>query len=131
MTADFHDAYFGRAQANPNIAAVSPVGDAFLRAVLDGVAMRDPYAPEPGTIDLWHTDFFHPSKYGSYLSALVHFATITGFDPMSLGAGEQAAVTGIAPESRCSCSASLARCEPDTTPPTLSPRRRSSLKPIA
>ena len=53
--------------------------------------MRDPYVPEAGKINLWHTDYFHPSKYGSYLSALVHFATITGMNPMTLGAGEQAA----------------------------------------
>jgi len=59
--------------------------------VLDGVAMRDPYVADAGKINLWHTDYFHPSKYGSYLSALVHFATITGLDPMTLGPSEQAA----------------------------------------
>ena len=119
MTADFHDAYFGRAAANPNIAAVSPVGDAFLRAVQDGVAMRDPYAPEPGTIDLWHTDFFHPSKYGSYLSALVHFATITGLNPMSLGAGEHAAADlGISPDVAAQLQrVARATVMPDATPP--------------
>jgi hypothetical protein len=98
MTADFHAAYFGRAAANGNIEDVAPVGDAFLRAVQDGVAMRDPYVPEAGKVNLWHTDFFHPSKYGSYLSALVHFATLTGFNPLMLGGGEQAASDlGIAP----------------------------------
>jgi hypothetical protein len=92
MTADFHNSYFGRAAANPNFAGVSPVGDAFLRAVTTGIALRDPYVPEAGKINLWHTDYFHPSKYGSYLSALVHFAKITGIDPTTLGAGEQAAI---------------------------------------
>jgi hypothetical protein len=74
------------------------VGDAFLRAVQEGVAMRDPYVPEPGKLNLWYVDFFHPSKYGSYLSAAVHFATLTGLNPLTLGPGEQAAADlGIAP----------------------------------
>jgi hypothetical protein len=98
MTADFHSAYFGRAAANGHIEDVAPVGDAFLRAVQSGVAMRDPYVPEAGKVNLWHTDFFHPSKYGSYLSALVHFATLTGYNPLMLGGSEQAAADlGIAP----------------------------------
>ncbi|MEP7155388.1 MAG: ExeM/NucH family extracellular endonuclease [Betaproteobacteria bacterium] len=92
MTADFHNSYFGRAAANANYKAVNPVGDAFLLAVTSGIAMRDPYAPEPGKINLWHTDFFHPSKHGSYLSALVHFAMISGIDPVTLGSGELAAI---------------------------------------
>src|SRR5204863_436578 len=82
MTADLHKAYFDRAAANPGIVGVSAVGDAFRNAVTDGVAMPDPYVPEAGKIDLWHTDFFHPSKYGSYLSALVQFATLTRMNPM-------------------------------------------------
>jgi hypothetical protein len=99
MTADFHDAYFQRAAANGRIEDVAPVGDAFLRAVTDGVAIRDPYVPEAGKVNLWHTDFFHPSKYGSYLSAAVHFMTITGINPLTLGANEQAAADlGIAPD---------------------------------
>ncbi|QNP49137.1 hypothetical protein [Diaphorobacter aerolatus] len=98
MTADFHAGYFGRAAANPRFKGVSPVGDAFLRAVSSGVAMRDPYVPEAGKINLWHTDYFHPSKYGSYLSALVHLGRISGMDPTTLGAGELAAVDlGISP----------------------------------
>src|SRR6185436_15142533 len=91
MTGDLHNSYFGRAGANANFKAVNPVGDAFLRAVTEGFAMRDPYVPEAGKINLWHTDYFHPSKQGSYLSALVHFAMITGIDPTTLGAGELAA----------------------------------------
>ncbi|WP_051236471.1 IPTL-CTERM sorting domain-containing protein [Ottowia thiooxydans] len=92
MTADFHAGYFGRAAANPGFKGVSPVGDAFLRAVATGVAMRDPYVPDASKLNLWYTDYFHPSKYGSYLSALVHFGRISGIDPTSLGAGELAAV---------------------------------------
>lgn len=98
MTADLQAAYIGAAQQQGGqVKAVSPVGNAFLIAVQQGFAMRDPYAPEAGKLDLWYTDFFHPSKYGSYLSALVQFAMMTGLDPMSLGDGEQAAADlGIA-----------------------------------
>lgn len=100
MTADFHAGYFGRAAANSRFKGVSPVGDAFLRAVTSGVAMRDPYLPDASKLNLWHTDYFHPSKYGSYLSAQVHFGCISGIDPTTLGAGELAAVDlGIAPAS--------------------------------
>ena len=92
MTTDLHNAYAGAAAANGNITGVAPVGDAFMRAVADGVAVRNPYAPEAGKVDLWwHEDRFHPSKYGAYLSALVHFATITGGNPLVLGAAERAA----------------------------------------
>ena len=47
MTADLHDAYFGRLAANPGIEDVAAVGDAFLRAVTDGVAMPIPTCPKP------------------------------------------------------------------------------------
>ncbi|MEO8836547.1 MAG: PEP-CTERM sorting domain-containing protein, partial [Caldimonas sp.] len=39
----------------------------------------------------WWDDYLHASKYGSYLDALVQFGTITGLDPLSLGAGEVSA----------------------------------------
>jgi hypothetical protein len=43
-------------------------------------------------VDLWwHEDQFHPSKYGAYLSALVHFATITRLNPLMLGSAEHSA----------------------------------------
>jgi hypothetical protein len=50
-------------------------------------------------IDLWWTeDHFHPSTYGSYLSALMMFGAITGIDPASFGAIEKAATDlGISP----------------------------------
>ena len=119
MTADFHASYFGRAVANGHIEDVAPVGDAFLRAVQAGVAMRDPYVPEAGKVNLWHTDYFHPSKYGSYLSALVHFATLTGYNPLSLGASEQAATDlGIAPAVAAQLqNVAQATVSPDTQPP--------------
>lgn len=94
MTADLHNAYFGLANANSTFAGVAPVGDAFMRAVTSGSATRNPYATNAttdGLIDLWWDDQLHASKWGSYLSALTLFGTITGLDPQSLGAGELAA----------------------------------------
>lgn len=76
------------------IAGIVPTGQAFLRAVQSGVATRDMYALDAGTdglIDLWFNDGTHPSKHGSYLSALTLFGSITGLDPQSLGKNEIAA----------------------------------------
>jgi hypothetical protein len=82
-------------------AGVSPVGRSFMRAVADGVATRDFWGPDAltdGLIDLWFDDGTHASKYGSYLSALTLFGTLTGLDPAQFGPGEQAAAElGIAP----------------------------------
>jgi hypothetical protein len=80
---------------------IAPVGEAFMRAVTEGVATRDMWAADAttdGLIDLWFDDGTHASKYGSYLSALVLFGTLTGIDPWSFGANEQAAADlGISP----------------------------------
>jgi len=73
---------------------IAPVGEAFMRAVTEGVATRDMWAADAttdGLIDLWFDDGTHASKYGSYLSALTLFGTLTGIDPWSFGANEQAA----------------------------------------
>jgi len=106
MTADLHAAFHGLAASNPRFAGVVPVGDAFQRAVDQGIApSRGFYGPdgawrEPGggTIDLWWHDRLHASKYGSYLAALVLFGSLSGIDPAGLGSGERAAADlGIAP----------------------------------
>jgi len=94
MTNDLHDAYYGLAASKPGFAGVAPVGDSFMRAVTEGVATRDMYAPDAATdgkVDLWWDDGTHASKYGSYLSALTLFGTVTGVDPASLGGAEIAA----------------------------------------
>jgi hypothetical protein len=92
MANDLVDAYAAAALANPIVAGVVPVGEAFMRAIDDGVAMRNPYEPTPRTLDLWWwEDQFHSSVYGSYLSALVMFGSLTGIDPASFGATEKAA----------------------------------------
>jgi len=94
MTTDLHNAYFGLAASNPDFAGVAGVGDAFMLAVQSGIATRNPYAADAATdglIDLWWDDSLHASKYGSYLSALTLFGTLTSLNPMLLGAGEIAA----------------------------------------
>jgi hypothetical protein len=107
MTADLHSSFYGKATTNPNFAGVAPVGDAFQRAVNEGFAKGSGFYNAGGTYDepaappinLWWIDRTHASKYGSYLSALVLFQTITGRNPLSLGSGEQAAADlGIAPD---------------------------------
>ena len=73
---------------------IIPVGQAFMSAVQGGAATRDFYAPNAltdGLIDLWFDDGTHASKYGSYLSALTIFGSLTGLDPQSLGFNEIAA----------------------------------------
>jgi len=48
-------------------------------------------ASTDGLVDLWFNDGTHPSKWGSYLSALTVFGSVTGLDPQSLGYHEWAA----------------------------------------
>jgi len=92
MTRDLQQAYADAAAANGRIAGVVPVGEAFMRAVRAGVAVRDPYDPSRDGIDLWwHEDQFHPSRYGAYLSALLMLGALTNIDPASFGAYERAA----------------------------------------
>jgi len=100
MGNEIRDSYALAAAQNAKIAGVLPVGEAFLRAVQDGVAFRNSYAPEGNLVDLWwHEDQFHPAKYGSYLSALVIFGQLSGIDPQSFGANEKVANDlGIEPQ---------------------------------
>lgn len=99
MTTDLHVAYYQEAARNKHFAGVAPAGDAWLWAIEQGVALPNPYSPEPGKVDLWAPDHYHPSVYGAYLNACVLLARITHYDPRKLGAHEQAAAAlGIAPE---------------------------------
>ncbi len=98
MTADLHSSFYAKATSNPAFAGVVPVGDAFQRAVDQGLAAGSGFYGADGTwitpaagLDLWWKDRLHASKYGSYLSALMLFGSITGLDPLSLGSAEQAA----------------------------------------
>ena len=80
------------AAAAPTVKGVIPVGDAWLRAMAQGVADANPYdGVTPGQVNLWARDHYHASSHGSYLEALVVFGAITGRDPRSLGDKECAA----------------------------------------
>ncbi len=105
MTEELRAAYAGAAtlagaNGSGGVRGIAPVGQAFMTAVQAGFATRNMWAPDAGSdgrIDLWFDDGTHASKYGSYLSALTLFGTLTGRDPASLGAGEIAALDlGIA-----------------------------------
>jgi hypothetical protein len=83
---------YDKAAAAIHAASVIPVGEAWNRAMKNGVADPNPYdGIEAGKIDLWAIDHYHASAQGYYLEALMAFGTLTGIDPRSLGASECAA----------------------------------------
>ncbi|KQQ08265.1 hypothetical protein [Rathayibacter sp. Leaf296] len=100
MQADL-DAEFSSAASALGFSESAPVGDAFLRAVTEGIADGVPGdGIAPGTARLWSAqDERHASAVGSYLAAAVLVATLTGIDPRTLptGPGSVAADLGIAP----------------------------------
>ena len=99
MTDDLRDAYqlaatLAGTDGSGGVTGIAPVGESFMRAINDGIATPDMYAANAGSdglIDLWFDDGTHASKYGSYLSALTLFGTLTGLNPALLGASEIAA----------------------------------------
>ena len=99
MSTDLHNAFDGKPATNAGFTGVVPVGDAFQRAVDAGLAAGSGFydtngitqEPASGLLNLWWLDRTHASKYGSYLSALTLFGSLTGLDPQTLGAAEQAA----------------------------------------
>ncbi len=81
------------AQGAPQVRGVIPVGEAFSRAIVSGLADPNPYdGTAPNQIDLWAWDHYHASAYGYYLEALMVFGSLTGVDPQTLGANETAAM---------------------------------------
>lgn len=89
MATDVRNAYDKAAANTPNVAAVIPVGEAWTRAMQQGIADANPYDGIAfGQLDLWTYDHYHASAHGSYLEALVVFGALTKRDPRSLGAGE-------------------------------------------
>lgn len=80
---------YDQAAAAASAKAVIPVGDAWNRAMHNGVADPNPYdGIDADKINLWTHDNYHASSYGYYLEALVIFGTVTGRDPRSLGENE-------------------------------------------
>lgn len=78
--------------ANPAVSGILPVGQAWNRAMREGVADPNPYdGIGYGLLDLWAYDHYHASVAGSYLSALVTFGAVTGIDPTTLGPDEKGA----------------------------------------
>jgi hypothetical protein len=85
MARDVRAGYEKAAEA-AEIKKIIPVGEAWTRAMRDGVADPNPYdGIEAGKLDLWSFDHYHASVAGSYLEALVVFGSLTGRDPRSLG----------------------------------------------
>ncbi len=86
MAQDIRDGYDKLKKANPTVRAVLPVGQAWTRAIMTGVADADPYDGVAfGQVNLWGWDQYHASAAGYYLEALVVFGGVTGLDPRSLG----------------------------------------------
>jgi hypothetical protein len=78
-------------RTDPDIEGAIPVGQAWNRAMDEGVADPNPYDGVAfGQLDLWATDQYHASAYGYYLEALVIFGSVSGRDPRALGAAEKA-----------------------------------------
>ncbi len=77
----------------------APVGEAFLETISEGAAWDHVTTPMPaGQVDIYYTDNYHPSKYGSYLAACVFYAYLLGKDPRALPTsnGSAAADLGVA-----------------------------------
>ncbi|WP_235587957.1 DUF4886 domain-containing protein [Sphingopyxis sp. H115] len=92
MAEDLRAAADRARSANPGVAGVLPVGQAWNRAMTSGVADPNPYdGIGYGQLDLWAYDHYHASVAGYYLSALVTFGAITGIDPTTLGPKEKGA----------------------------------------
>ncbi|MEX2584598.1 MAG: PEP-CTERM sorting domain-containing protein [Gemmatimonadota bacterium] len=81
--------YYDELARLPGVAGINPVGEAWNRAMREGVADPNPYdGVAEGQLDLWTWDHYHASTAGYYLEALVVFGNVTGVDPRSLGRGE-------------------------------------------
>ena len=99
MGRDLHDGYCRVFKENGHFTGVAAAGDAWMGAIRSGVALANPGNVEAGKLNLWGADSYHPSIYGAYLNALVLVKQVTGKDPRTLGAKEQAAADlGIAPD---------------------------------
>jgi len=92
MALDVRRGYDAADAASPLIRGVIPVGQAWNRAIADGVADANPYdGIGPGHVNLWGDDHYHGSTFGYYLEALTIFGDVTGRDPRSLGANDTVA----------------------------------------
>jgi hypothetical protein len=89
MGNDVKAGYDAAAAAVTTIDGVIPVGSAWNLAMMQGFADTNPYGGiDAGKVNLWASDSYHASMFGSYLEALTIFGDLTGLDPRSLGANE-------------------------------------------
>jgi hypothetical protein len=89
MARDVRAAYDQLAREVHGITAISPVGEAWNRAMRTGVADPNPYDGVTfNQLDLWAYDHYHASVAGYYIEAAVVFGMVTGVDPASLGRTE-------------------------------------------
>jgi Bacterial Ig-like domain (group 3)/Divergent InlB B-repeat domain len=100
ITTDMNAALSSLLSGSGQFSGVVPSGNAFQKAVNAGVVKNSNFYNASGTYDesgpmnLWWLDRTHGSKYGSYLSALVHFARLSGQDPTQFG-GSDAVAAGL------------------------------------
>lgn len=103
ITTDMNAALSSLLTGSNQLAGVIPTGNAFQKAVDASVVKNSAFYNASGTWDeggglmnLWWLDRTHGSKYGSYLSALTHFARLVGQTPIQFGPGDPvAAALGI------------------------------------
>jgi hypothetical protein len=98
ITNDMNSSLSSLISASTLFSGVIPTGNAFQKAVNAGVVKNSAfynaagvYDESGGLMNLWWLDRTHGSKHGSYLSALVHFARITGQDPTQFGSADAVA----------------------------------------
>lgn len=90
---------YARAASEHGFSGRAPVGSAFLGAVEAGLADDPSTEAREGELQLWGPDHYHQSSAGTYLSAVVFYASIYGADPRGLAPGNPAAVaSGLTPE---------------------------------
>jgi hypothetical protein len=100
ITNDMNSSLSSLISASALFSGVIPTGNAFQKAVNAGVVKNSAfynaagvYDESGGLMNLWWLDRTHGSKHGSYLSALVHFARITGQDPTQFGSADAVAAS--------------------------------------
>jgi hypothetical protein len=102
ITTDMNSSLSSLLAGGGHFSGVIPTGNAFQKAVDAGVVQNSGFYNASGTyvdsgpMNLWWLDRTHGSKYGSYLSALVHFARLTGLDPTTQFLGSNAVAAGLA-----------------------------------
>ncbi len=65
-------------------AAYTAIGEELgVKVSYPGFAFWDVHSKHASTINLYYTDYYHPSALGSYLSAMTNFASVLGGNPLT------------------------------------------------